>query len=88
MGRKMKGIESGNADIATDGAGVGIIAITFENPMDSTDYSVVATAQEVDATGSYEITLKTVNGFTLGVKGSAVLTGVLTTSWIANQNSF
>lgn len=80
--------ECDTVDITTDGSGDGTGAITFKNPMPSTDYSVVCTIQEADITGQLAVTTKTVNGCTIVLDGSAVLSGVVTVAWMAKANAY
>ena len=81
MGKKMKGLESGTANVVTDANGDGSLAVSFENPMDYDDFAVALAANESDITAIPFVTSKTVNGFTVNVDAAAIIsTEVINTS--------
>lgn len=80
--------QTGTADITTDGNGDGTVAVLLKNPMSNITYYADAGIQEADISGNVTIGSKTTSGFTIVLDGSAVLTGVVTVTWIAQQNIF
>jgi hypothetical protein len=80
--------QTGTVDITTDGNGDGTGAVVFKNPMGNTTYYADAGIQEADITGNVTIGSKTVNGMTVVLDGSAVLSGTVTCTWIAKQNEY
>lgn len=65
--------QTGATEIITDANGDGTVAVTFKNPMANATYYADAGIQEADITGNLTIGSKTINGMTLVLDGSAVL---------------
>lgn len=75
-------IQSGTADVTTDGSGHGTKSVTFNNTMKNTP-TITLTGQEVDTSGIYSVTSSSVSGFDMKVQGSSVTNDTLTVGWIA-----
>jgi len=65
--------QTGTAEVITDGNGDGSVAVTFPNPMQTTNYYADAGIQEPDISGNVTIGSKTKTGMTLVLDGSAEL---------------
>lgn len=79
---KARNIQSGTVDITTDGSGDGTAAVTFKNKFENAP-AIILTIREADTTGTLCATSPTISGFTAQVDGSSVLSGTLTVSWVA-----
>ena len=77
---------SGSTEPTADGDGTAVISL--KNPMSNTTYFADAGIQEADITGNVTIGTKTTSGFTIVLDGSAVTSGTVTVTWIAQQNEF
>jgi len=80
--------QSKTANITTDVSGNGSVTVTFENPLDHTDYTVIVTAQQDVSSGVFGILSKTTAGCTIKVTGSSVVSSTLTVGYIVSQNRF
>ena len=80
------GTSADTVDITTDGSGNGSATITFKNPFNNNDYTIVVLAQETDTGGTLSVSAKTAKGCTVSVNGSSVVSGTLTVGYIATQN--
>lgn len=65
--------QTGTGEVITDANGDGTVAITFKEPMNTTNYYADAGIQEADITGNVTIGSKTKLGFTAVLDGSAVI---------------
>jgi len=77
-----RNIQSGSVDITTNASGDGTATVTFKNVFSNVP-AIILTAREADTTGTLCVTSPSTTGFTAQVDGSSVVSGTLTVSWIA-----